>query len=182
MKVSVTLALAALAVSLSPLASAEGFYGDVGYAFISADEDVDGDSFVVDLGAVAGHAGYFFTDNLGVEGELAFGVSDEEATSAGVSVSLGLNYLAGLYGVAALPVTEKLSLFARAGVVQAEVEAEASFAGTTFSESESETGYGLGVGGMFDLTENVYLRGDYTRYDIEDAEIDAFLIGVGFKY
>ena len=69
--------------------------------------------------------------------------------------------------------------------MNAEIEAEREFSetfnGETFtgsaSESISESGLAYGVGGEFKLNERFGIRLDYTRYDIEDAEIDGFMIG-----
>ena len=177
MKSTVYSALAASVLALIPAANAQGFYGDVNYAFISSEEeDVD-----VDLGAITGHAGYIFNDYFAVEGELGFGVADESFSESGVTVDVGLNYVVGVYGVGILPVGDKLNLFARAGFVQAELEASASGGGITFSDSESDEGYALGVGTSFDFTDNVYLRADYTRYVFDEDGVNAIMIGVGYK-
>lgn len=154
-------------------ASAQGFYADGGYSFVSIDEDNIGAS--IDLGAINGHVGYDFNANFGVEGELMIGVADEDFAGG----SIGLNSAFGAFGKAQLPVAERVRVFARAGVVQAELEVEATGLG---SASESETGAGYGVGAVVDVAENIYIRGDYTRYDIEDVEADGFFIGVGMTF
>lgn len=170
MKTFLPTLLIASTVALAPAAVAEGWYADVGYTHA----ETDSDTFDVDLGAISARGGYDFTENFGVEFEGAVGVSDEDILGATVE----LNYLVGLYGKAQVPVAERVDLFARLGVVNAELE----ISGGGLSASNSETGVGFGVGGTFDLTQNVYLRGDYTRYDIEDYEADAFTLGVGMKF
>ncbi|MBR9833599.1 MAG: porin family protein [Alphaproteobacteria bacterium] len=162
--------LAAGAVAVSPAAFAEGWYADIGYTHSSADSDL-GD---IDLGAISARGGYDITENFAVELEGALGVADEDILGANVE----LNYLIGAFGKAQVPVSDRVDLFARAGVVNGEIEAS----GGGFSASDSETGFGIGVGGTMDLANNFYLRGDYTRYDIEDYEADAFTIGVGMKF
>lgn len=176
-KVMYSTLLASL-LALGAAANAQGFYGDVNYAFISSEESSED----VDLGAITGHAGYAFNDYFALEGEAGFGVADESVNISGVNVDVGLNYLVGIYGVGNLPVTDKLNLFARAGLVQAELEAEASAGGVTFSDSDSEDGYALGVGTTFDFTENVYARADYTRYEFDDTGVDSVMLGVGYKF
>lgn len=74
---------------------------------------------------------------------------------------------------------ERVSVFARAGIVNAELEASVSGYG---SAAESDTGAGYGVGGIIGLTDNLFLRGDYTRYDVEDLEADTFMISVGGRF
>ena len=179
MKVFAPALLAATVLAAVPTASAEGWYADGGYSFLSSDVDTDVGSADIDLGAISGHLGYNFTPHLGVEGEVLVGVKDEDASVDGINASLGLNYAVGAFGKVQAPVSERLNLFARAGVVNAEIEAEVTGFG---SDSASETGAGYGVGGTYDIGDNLYLRGDYTRYDIDDAEIDAIMVSLGLKF
>lgn len=170
------LALTAMAVALAAapaIAQDTGFYADAGYSFIGIDTDVDGFSTDVDLGAIIGHVGYNFGPYFGAEAEGAFGVDDEDVSVGGFDASLSLNYLIGAYGRVQYPLNDRVNLFARVGVVNAELEAEATGLG---SDSDSETGAGFGAGAdlFFDAQNGVRL--DYTRYDIEDLEADAFTI------
>lgn len=174
--------LATAALVAAPAIAQEGsFYGDIGYQYISVDED----GVEADLGAIVAHGGYNFTDFLSVEGEVAVGIQDEDVSVGDVDpidVSVGLNYLIGAYGRVQAPLSENFTVFARAGVVNAELEAEASAGGVTASESESETGAGYGVGGEFRFDAVNGVRFDYTRYDIEDLEADAFTIAYSRKF
>lgn len=179
MKTFLPTLLVTAAVAFTPAALAEGWYADGGYTHITTDVDTGAGSADIDLGAISGRVGYTLNPNFAVEGELAVGVNDEEATQGAVTASLGLNYLVGAYGKAQVAVAENVNLFARAGIVNAELEAEVTGLG---SASDSETGAGYGVGGTVDVAENIYVRGDYTRYDIDDVEADAFTIGVGVKF
>ncbi|MEO0465904.1 MAG: porin family protein [Pseudomonadota bacterium] len=172
-------ALAALAIAAAPaLAEDTGFYGDVGYQFINIDED----GVEADLGSIVAHGGYKFSEFLAAEGELAFGIRDEDVAVGGTDVSVGLNYLVGAYGRVQAPLGEGFTVFARAGLVNAEVEAEATGGGVTVSESDSETGAGYGVGGEYHFNGVNGIRVDYTRYDIEDLEADAFTIAYSRKF
>ena len=89
-----------------------------------------------------------------------------------------MSYLVGAYGRVQAPLGENLTVFARAGFVQVEIDAEG--AGATASESESGAGYGVGGEYHFDGVNGV--RADYTRYDIEDLEVDAFMLGYSRKF
>ncbi|MEL6830040.1 MAG: outer membrane beta-barrel protein, partial [Pseudomonadota bacterium] len=109
-----------------------------------------------------------------------FTITDEEFGA--IEASVGLNYLVGAYGRAIWPVTERFDLFARAGWVQAELEADATAQGESASISESGSGYALGIGATIGLTDRFYLRADYTRYTIEGSDTDGFLIGGGVKF
>lgn len=173
MKKSLSLAVAAVALAASP-AVAEGFYADGGYTFTSIDLEDGGTSLDVDLGSITARGGYDFNQNFGVELEGSFGVADEDVFGASVELS----YLVGAYGKVQAPLSENFSVFARAGVVNAELEVS----GGGFSETASDTGAGYGVGGVVDFGENLYVRGDYTRLDIEDLEADSFTISLGIRF
>ena len=165
--------LAALAAVSAP-AFAQGFYVDGGYQHIMIDEDgVD-----ADLGAVTGHLGYSFSDFFAVEAEGSIGVKDETVDILGTDVDLELNYLVGAFARGQLPLGQNATLFARAGVVNAELEVS----GPGASASESESGYGYGAGGEFMFSERVGLRGEYTRYDIDDLEADTFTVAAVLKF
>jgi len=179
---AMTTALVAAAAVPAAGAPAQGLYVDGGYTFIGIDLEDDGASFDTDLGAITGHVGLGINEYLAVEGELGVGVDDEEISGGGVSAELGLNYLVGAYGKARYPVTDVLNVYARAGVVNAELEAEASGGGSSFSGSESDTGFGIGVGADAHIGTNSGIRFDYTRYDIEDLEADAFSIGYKYRF
>ena len=173
MKKTLSLAIAAAALACAP-AVAQGFYADGGYSFTNFDVDVSGTSTDVDLGSLTARAGYDFNQNFGAELEGSFGVSDESVLGATVE----LNYLVGAYGKVQAPLADNFTVFARAGIVNAELEAS----GGGISESESDTGAGYGVGGVLDFAENLYVRGDYTRIDIEDLEADTFTISLGMRF
>ncbi|MEM5518781.1 porin family protein [Henriciella sp. AS95] len=171
---SKTLALAATLSLLASPAVAEGWYADAGYQFISIDEDgVD-----ADLGAITGHLGYNFNEYVSVEGEAGVGVQDETIDTFVGDVDVELNYVVGAYLRGELPISDRATLFARAGAVNAEIEV--SIAG--FNDSGSDTGIGYGAGGEFMVGPDFGFRGEYTRYDIEDLEADAFTIAAVWKF
>ncbi|MEL6569026.1 MAG: porin family protein [Pseudomonadota bacterium] len=173
------LSLLAAGVAGTAAAQGAGFYGDVGYTFHSVDTGVDGLDDI-DLGALTAHGGYEFTPNLAAEGELSVGIQDEDFDlGGGIDGSVSLNYLIGAYGRVQGNITPQLQLFARAGLVNAELEAEADGLG---SDSDSETGAGYGVGAEFMFDDLNGVRVDYTRYDIEDLESDAFTIAYKRKF
>ena len=177
-----TTALVAAAAAPAGAASAQGFYVDGGYAFIGIDVEDSGAEFDADIGALIGHGGYDINQFLAVEGELAIGIDDEEVSAGGFDANLGLNYLVGAYGKASYPLVETVSVYARAGIVNAELEAEVSGPGGSASATESDTGYALGLGADAFLGDHGGIRFDYTRYDIEDLEADAFSIGYKFRF
>lgn len=171
---SKTLTVLAALATLSAPAFAQGWYADVGYQQLN----FDGSGVDADLGAITGHVGYNLNPNFAIEGEAGVGVQEESFNTILGNVDVELNYLVGIYGKAQLPVTDQLNLFARGGVVNAELGAS----GAGINDSGSETGFGYGAGAEFMLNPVFGIRGDYTRYDIDDVEADAFMVGVAFKY
>lgn len=124
----------------------------------------------VDLGAVTLRGGYEFTDYLGVEGQLDFGVSDDTVVVGGTSVDVELNHAASLFGVARLPVSENANLFARLGYTTADVEA--SVPGVSFTDDAD--GFAYGVGGEYFFDGRNGFRAEYTRHELDDADADVF--------
>ncbi|MEM6652155.1 MAG: porin family protein [Pseudomonadota bacterium] len=199
LKLCITPILITLAVGI-PAAHAQGFYVDGGYALVSTDlegafetdvsvaeADLDLD---FDFDTIGGHIGYAFSPYLAVEGEFLVGISDESRTltaSDGESeieatVDFGLNAIYGVYGVGSFPISDQFSAFLRAGYVYGEAEADATIGDESASDTAGEYGYGLGVGGTFNVTEQLYIRGDFTVYDIEETQLDMFMVGVGFAF
>ena len=138
--------VAALSLVAPALAHAEtGVYGSVGYANIDIDP--------VTLGAIQGRLGVTFTPYVGVEGEIGFGIADDDIL--GTSVELSSTY--GAFVVGRIPVSENVNLLARAGFASGEVDV----GGT--SASEDGGAFGAGVEAFFTANDGVRL--DYTRYD-----------------
>lgn len=144
---------ALLAIAAPVAANAETtWYGNIGYAGVDADS--------VNLGAIQGRLGAQFNPNIGVEGEVAFGVKDDDIS--GVKVKLNNEY--GIYGVARLPVNDKFDVFARVGYARAEAKVAGS------SGSDDGVAYGAGAEYSFDGKNGV--RADYTKYDfLGDADV-----------
>lgn len=145
--------VAALSLAFPALAHAEGgVYTTIGYANVDVDP--------VNLGAIQGRLGMTFTPHLGIEGELALGVADDDIL--GTTVELSNSY--GVFAVARAPVSENVNLFIRAGLASVEVDV----GGT--SAKEHGAAYGVGVEGFFTAKDGV--RFDYSRYEFGgDADV-----------
>lgn len=166
MKMISKIALAAvLAAGVSAPAFAQdmGAYGDIGIANINTDTGA-GDANIL---MVQGHLGYDFNDYFGVEGELGFGIGDEDVSGVTVEV----NNTFGAYAVLSTPMNDGFEFFARLGYVQAEVEASAL--GTSVSDSGDGAAYGVGAKYYFDGVNGV-------RFDVTSFEGDATVFGVGY--
>ena len=156
-------ATAALAMAAIPAASqAQEVYGTIGYAGVDADG--------ADLGAIQGRLGYRFNPYVGIEGEAAFGVSDD--TVGGVDVKL--QHEVGAFVVGFIPVTPKAELFARVGYTSASFD-------TSLGDVDGD-GAAWGVGGQYHFTDKDGVRLDWTRHDYDGAEANVWSLGYTRKF
>lgn len=162
--------LAATAISLfavpamaqnSPFANS---YGTIGYTQLDGSDG--------DLGAITGRLGTKLNPNFGLEGEVSFGVDDDESSFAGVDTKVELEYDAAAYGVAYLPFSDQFELFGRLGYGTTEIKASAP--GVSLTEDGESWNYGAGAQYFFDGQNGV--RGDWTRRDFTDdgGEVDTY--------
>lgn len=166
-KLALAAACAAAAFIAAPSAMAQGT-GSTGWHAGAGYTHYDLDS--VELGGVTGRLGYRFHPNFALEGEATIGVVEDDI--AGVDVELDHAY--GVYGVGYLPVSDNVELFGRVGY--AEVEASAG------PFDASEDGIGYGVGAQMRLTDNVGIRGEYTRLEGDDDGADTFGVSAVFGF
>ncbi len=146
--------------------------------------------------------GYQFNKYLGVEGGYfdlgTFGFT-ANTTSPGELGSVNTGSLTGdirLKGVnldlvGTLPVTEKISVFGRAGVTYA--RASDTFSGTggvqvlNPNPSKRDTNYKFGAGVQYAFTDNLAMRLEAERYRIDDAvgnkgDIDLVSLGLIYRF
>ena len=151
-KTLIAAAAAAAALTAAP-AMAQDFsnvelYGSLGYAHY--DEDVN-------LGAVQGRLGARFGRFVGVEGEAAFGVSDDDI--GGVDVEL--NRQMAIYAVGFVPVGNNFDIIGRVGVGNTGLEV-----GGVDVDDDSMN---YGVGAQWSWDDNNAIRGDWTRHDFDNG-------------
>ena len=157
------IAASAAVLSLAAVSTAQAqAYGTIGYAGVEADD--------ANLGALQGRLGYKFNPYLAIEGEAAFGISDD--TVSGVDVEL--KHEVGVFGVVIAPLSPSFDLFARAGYSGATFD-------TTLGEADTD-GFAYGVGGQYNVTEKDGVRLDWTRHDHDDVEADVWSIGYSRKF
>lgn len=178
MKTYISAAFAASALVAAPMAAADGLYFNGGYTFLSLDDD-DVDA---DVEGLTGRVGYDFNPIFGAELEGTFGTSSEDDVIEGVNVSVEANYLVGAFGKAELNIPGPLRVFGRAGIVNGELEVEASTGMLSASESESETGVAFGAGATYAIVPHIFVRGDYTLYSFDDFDADGFTVALGFRF
>lgn len=170
---------AILSVALSGVASAaqaaendRGFYAGVGAGSSFVDERNYDDE---DL-AYSVFGGYQFNRYFSLEagyadfGELAPRGEgrDLEATSA---------YLAAVGNV---PITERFSAYAKAGVQYWDLDA--ALPGLTGTRDASGTDPVYGVGVQYRFSDRFALRGEYTRFEIDDLDLDLAQVQARFDF
>lgn len=169
-----TLLAAAAGIALlagATTASAEN-YASIGYNKLSAKDASD-----VDLGAVTGRVGVNINPWFGVEGEASIGVDDVSVTDSSGTYTVEMKHELGVFAVARAPVGEGFSVFARAGYATSKFEAS----GPGFAGSGSSDGVAYGVGGEYDFGANG-VRLDFTRYDVDFADVDAWSLSYVRKF
>lgn len=125
--------------------------------------------------------GYF---NLG---KFDYALSTGTGTAEGNIKIMGVN----LDAVAILPITEKFSVFGRAGANYAQVKDSFSTTGsisiTNTDPKKSDLNYKFGAGLQYALTDAVGIRLEAERYRINDAvgnmgDIDLFSVGLTYRF
>jgi len=198
---TILIATAATGLAATAQAQESGVYLEGGYQYL--DIKPDGADSGVDTNGIGVRAGYKFNNYLSLEGELATGIDDGEFDYnvdedefnfddnndgdlndvIAASGDVGLNYLTGLYGKAEVPLTERLGAYARAGYAYVDLDASVMTpGGQSINVEDSADGPAVGVGLDFDLTDKLYLKGDYTYYSFDHTDTSGVLLGVGYKF
>ena len=156
-------AAALVAVSGASAQEAGQFYAGAGHTYVDFDD--------VEFNTLNLRGGYDFNEFVALEGEVLVGLGDEDVDLGGSTADVSLDYALGAFVKGQYPVSEQVSLFARAGY--AYMEAEASASGVTLSDDTDGFAYGAGAEWAFAGPNAV--RVEYTRYEFEDdAEADSF--------
>ncbi len=168
------ISLAAAAVAPTAAVAQEtpvsNVYATAGYAH------VDGDR--VNLGALQGRLGYRANAWLGVEGEAAFGVRDDDVNIAGAPVNVDLKHQVAAYVVGFAPVGANTDLFARIGYGTTKIKGSAG--GISASDDGNSWNYGVGAQHHFDGVNGV--RIDWTRHDFDGGNADVWAVAYTRKF
>lgn len=130
-----------------------GIYGTLGAVMY----DTDINNF-----GLEGRLGYDTGRIIGAEIEGSIGVINDNETADGISTSAGFGYNAAVFAVARAPISQRMSLHARAGYDFRNLKVSAV---DTVGGSANLDGFAYGVGGEYALTPRDGLRLDLTRYD-----------------
>lgn len=159
MKKLIIAAIAAAALSPAALAQTD-FRISGGYSAFDGDDAT--------LGAITARGTLFFSDYIGAEVEGHFGVSGEEI--AGIDLDLD-NAFAG-YAVARYPAAENFEVFGRVGYGTATISGSIPGIGSADVDVD---GFSYGIGAQYFFTPSIGVRGDITRFEVSDDDIDGGL-------
>ncbi len=130
------------------------------------------DAVEFDAYNISAKLGYNFNENLGIEGQGAFGIIDDKIDIEDQEVNSGVDSSFGAFLIGRIPAGENFDLFARAGY---------AFTKVGFSSGPVEIdldfdGFAFGAGGQYWLNEVSGIRLEYTRYDnnLDDDFFDDF--------
>ena len=170
-----SLILAGLATPALAMEQGDTYLGG-GFSMVNYDADGAEEA---EPTAILGRLGYFFADNFAIESRLGFGMSDDDIQLLGTRVDVDVDQLAGVYGVAHLPLAETFSLYGLAGFTYGELSASVD----GFSLDDDDTDFSYGVGGQFDVSDNVAAFVEWAQYfDESDYEITGVTVGANFNF
>jgi hypothetical protein len=161
----------ASAVAFAPSASAQ-LYGGAGLTVFQADvADQD-----INIGAAMGRLGWEFNPFLAIEGEVALGLYEDDIDTIIGPVDVGVDSGFGGFIVGKIPLAV-VDLFGRVGYADVSIEGSAG----GFSASEDGSGMAYGAGINFNVLL-LRMRAEYTRYEIDDGDVDSLGLSALLKF
>jgi OOP family OmpA-OmpF porin len=182
MKTQSILAAVAIAALTPSLAFADkGLFvaASVGSAELS--ESFDG--FDVDANSTAYRftVGWRFNDYLAIDGGYHnFGRFDQTFDDAGTPIDVSLKADGFTLGaIGSLPISDRFSLFARAGAFFWDGDAEIN---NVSAASPEDTNFYFGAGARLALTERLSATVDGSRYDLDGTDSTVLSVGLDFRF
>jgi OOP family OmpA-OmpF porin len=173
------------ALLFSPMAKGKGLYAHAELGRSAFSDDIDVDTDIIDLD---GHAtsfrfavGYDLNRYLSVEGgyvdfgKIDFGQIDTGTiTGSAEAQADGLEFSI----IGRLPAGERFSLTGRTGLLWWDAETQIFDVNGTASHRNVF----VGVGGEISATERLGITAGWTRYKLDDDDIDYFSLGLRFRF
>ncbi|WNC71168.1 outer membrane beta-barrel protein [Thalassotalea psychrophila] len=133
-----------------------------------------GDSFEeIEPSMLIARFGYSFATNLAVEARLGTGFSDYNVNG----VNNELDNLAGIYGVATIPLSKNFDVYALLGFTSAEI------ANTNNNHTASLSGASVGAGVNYKMTDRISFNAELINYvDEADSAFGGLSAGVTYKF
>lgn len=167
------------------LADDAGFYAGASVNRVSIDETFDdGLKLDDDVTGFRLMGGYRFGDYVGVEGGYVdFGDFDDSVMVGGLEADAKADahgFDAALVG--RLPIGEAFAVNAKVGALVWDSDARLKVGGISADDGDSGTDVFYGVGADYQVTERVTLSGGYSRYKLDDVDLDQFSLGASFNF
>jgi len=160
------------AAAFGAQAADKGFYAGAGAGQSQVDEagyDDEDTAFSV-------FGGYQFNRWFALEGGYA-DLGKLESRGLGRDLEAGAVYLAA---VGTVPFTDRFSGYAKAGFQRWDLDT--ALPGVTGTADDSGTDPVYGVGLQYRFTDKVALRGEYSRFEAEDADLDLAQLQVRYNF
>ena len=120
--------------------------------------------------------------NLGYEGMLSFNTATDSVAISGVTSTLKVNYMYGIYGKALTHISSDLEVFGRLG--WAGFSETASYSDGSASLDQTGSGLSYGAGVKYKVSKDMNLNLDYMVYYPTKSGISltGFTLGLGFNF
>lgn len=172
----------ASALTLVAFSASAQMYGEIGYTAVKYEENLYGLNAESSPSAVRGVLGFEINPNLAIEGMVGLGMGDDKVTLNGYTVpgvKMDIDSMLGLYVKPKFMLGPDLEGFVRLGFAQ--LKGSISGYGEKWTANESSFSYGLGF--SYALNQKTSLNVDYMTYlDKDDAKVNGFTFGVGYKF
>ena len=147
--------------------------GGLGYGRLDSQDYTNADGNLTNSGVSwKGVAGYHLNRIVAVEGQYI----DFGADNRGNDKVKATGWTLG--AVLSLPVDGPVTPYAKLGLLNWETRNR--FNGISRNQTGSDLGYGLGV--RFSLAEDLDLRGEYERFDMDQTKVDSFSAVLQYKF
>jgi len=166
------IAVLAGAAAFGAQAADKGFYAGagVGQSFVDEGNYDDEDT------AFSLFGGYQFNRYFGLEAGYAdFGKLEPRGNGPDLEASSVY-----LTAVGTVPITDSFSAYAKAGFQRWDLDT--ALPGVVGNNDDSGTDPTYGVGVQYRFTDHVALRGEYSRFEIEDTDLDLAQIQVRYDF
>lgn len=161
-----SLIVTTLGLSAAVAQAAPGLYLGIGGGTAKNRDLNDSDT------ALKATAGYNFNETFGIEGQYV---------DFGETVGTGFRSKAdtvAVEGVVNLPFTPRFGVFGKGGVHYASLDT--TVLGVNRTDNETDATYGAGV--KFDFTDYLGVRGEWERFEINNADTDVVSASLMFKF
>ncbi|MFC3551380.1 outer membrane beta-barrel protein [Lysobacter cavernae] len=169
---SALIAVLAGAAAFGAQAADKGFYAGAGVGQSYVDErDYDDEDTAFSV-----FGGYQFNRYFGLEGGYAdFGKLEPRGT--GTDLEASSVYLTA---VGSVPFTDKFSAYAKAGFQRWDLDT--AIPGLVGNNDDNGTDPTYGVGLQYRFNDSIALRGEYSRFEVEDTDLDLAQLQVRYDF